>query len=437
MERLLQQIIEGVSNTHGEDFFNAITLQLAQVIDSDYTFIARLDTQAYISKTIALVADGTLLDNFEYSLEYTPCANVAESNVCIYPNKVTSIFPKDQLLIDMEIEAYLGTPLFDSSGNVIGLIVALYREKMDKSDETLTLFRIFSGRIAAEMERIDYQQELLALNNTLEQRVFDRTAELNQTLESLKSTQEKLIESEKLAALGNLVASVAHEVNTPLGVAITGQSLISDALQTLEAEFTDQNLTVEKMKDFFELSQEASPLISENLQRAKNLINNFKNTAADQNSDIKETINIKQYYEQVFSTLKPMMKRKSVNFSLDIPDDIEVSTFPGVHGQVITNLVSNSVRHAFSENATGSIKLKARIVADTITMSYQDDGKGLTTEAKEKIFQPFFTTARGTGGTGLGMAIAYNLVKQKLTGDIRLVDSTKGFHLEFMFPKQL
>jgi signal transduction histidine kinase len=287
------------------------------------------------------------------------------------------------------------------------------------------------------MERIDYQQELIVLNNTLEQRVLDRTSELNQTLETLRSTQEKLIESEKLAALGNLVASVAHEVNTPLGVAITGQSLIGDALQTLEGEFDDKNLTVEKMKEFFELAQEASPLISENLQRAKNLINNFKNTAADQNSDIKETINIKQYYEQVFSTLKPMMKRKSVDFSLDIPDDIEVTTYPGVHGQVITNLVSNSVRHAFGENAPGNIQLSARMVDGNITMSYQDDGRGLTTEAKEKIFQPFFTTARGTGGTGLGMAIAYNLVKQKLTGDIRLVDSDSGFHLEFMFPKQL
>jgi signal transduction histidine kinase len=286
------------------------------------------------------------------------------------------------------------------------------------------------------MERIDHQLELEELNSTLEQKVHERTAELNETLKSLQNTQDQLIESEKLAALGNLVASVAHEVNTPLGVAITGQSLISDALDTLQGEFEDQHLTIDKMKEFFELSKEATPLISDNLQRAKNLINNFKNTAADQSSDIKETINIKQYYEQVLSTLRPMMKRQSVEVSLDIPDDLEVSTFPGVHAQVVTNLVSNSVRHAFHGAEDGCIEISTQVNQNTITMTYQDNGRGLTAEAKEKIFEPFFTTARSAGGTGLGMAIVYNLIKQKLLGDIRLIDSKQGFQLEFMFPKQ-
>ena len=276
MEQQLRDIIEGVSNTRGKDFFSAITLKLAEVIDAEFTFVAELDTQAYVSRTIALVAAGELVDNIEYSLQYTPCANVADNAVCMYPNNVTQLFPKDQLLIDMNIEAYLGTPLIGSKGDVIGIIVALYAKPIEQAAHTQTLFEIFSGRIAAELERVKYEQQLLEVNSTLEQKVLKRTSDFNETLEQLQLTQTQLMESEKIAALGNLVASVAHEVNTPLGVAITGQSLLQDAFNELIERFDSKQLTVDSMNEFKGLYREALPLVADNLQRAKTLINNFK-----------------------------------------------------------------------------------------------------------------------------------------------------------------
>ena len=151
MQSKIRTIIEAVSNTYGDDFFNSITLALHNVIDADYTFIAVLDTKKSISKTIALAAKGELADNFEYSLADTPCANVADDSVCYYRKHVCEIFPKDQLLIDMNIEAYLGSPLHDSKQEVMGLIVSLYERPLKDDKEVVTLFKIFSGRIAAEL----------------------------------------------------------------------------------------------------------------------------------------------------------------------------------------------------------------------------------------------------------------------------------------------
>ncbi len=436
MDQLLRKIIEGVSNTRGDDFLTAITLQLASIIGAQYTFIARIDTQKYISKTIALVANGEIVDNIEYSLSHTPCANVADNSVCIYPEAVTNLFPRDQLLVDMKIEAYLGTPLIDSHGKVIGIIVALYENKISNSEHTLTLFEIFSGRIAAELERVDYEQQLINLNNSLEQRVKDRTTDLETTLSTLKQTQQQLVESEKIAALGNLVASVAHEVNTPLGVAITGHSLLEDSFKSLIQRFNSQTLTKSTMEEFQTLYSETLPLVSNNLQRAKLLINNFKDIAADQHSDVKETISILNYYQQILSTLSPLMKRHDIHHTLVIDDRFKLHTFPGAHGQIITNLITNSIRHGFKglEDCYKAIKIEAEVTTDASIIRYSDNGIGLDDQSRQFIFEPFYTTARETGGTGLGMSIAFNLVKHKLKGDVRLLSPQQGFGIEFTLP---
>jgi len=430
----LRKIIEGVSNTYGTDFFNAITMQMADIIGASYTFIAQLDKARNVSQTIALVAKNQLKENFEYSLTHTPCANVAEDSICYYPAQVTRIFPGDQLLIDMNIEAYLGTPLHDSTGEVIGLIVALYEEEVKDSESTLTLFQIFSGRIAAEIERQKYEKRLLDLNTTLEQKVSERTADLHSTLDTLKNTQTKLLESEKFAALGNLVAGIAHEINTPLGVAITGQSLVSDSFINLANKIDSNTLTIEAMNEYKELLSDTLPIISINLSRAKDLVNNFKMTAADQHLQEKNKINLLNYYEQVTSTLTPLIRRNATILSMSIPSDIELVTVPGIHAQILTNLISNSVLHAFDNITERKIFITANIKRDQVILSYSDNGNGLSSEAHEKIFDPFFTTARETGGTGLGMSIVYNLVQHKLNGDIDIDHSDRGFSVKITFP---
>ena len=274
MESILREIIEGVSNNYGKSFFETITLKMHQVIGADFTFIARLDIDAYVSRTIALAAGDEIVDNMEYSLEHTPCANVADNSVCMYPDEITRLFPDDQLLIDMGIEGYIGTPLHDANGHVMGLTVALYKKPIENPEFIQTVFQVFSGRIAAEIDRMEYAQ-------ALEEKVSQRTQHLEDALTQLKLTQKQLIHQEKLASLGGVVAGVAHEINTPLGLVKTSTSFQRDLLKQLAQTFETQSLTLSGMKVFIEKSEEASTAIELNLERAIDLVNNFKFAAVD------------------------------------------------------------------------------------------------------------------------------------------------------------
>lgn len=426
----VRDIIEGVSNSYGEDFFNKITLCLDKTIKADYTFIAWLDRDTYTSKTIALVAKGQLADNIEYSLKDTPCANVAEDSMCCYPKGVCSVFPNDQLLIDMKIEAYLGTPLHDSNHKVMGLVVALYEKPIADEQQVLTLFQVFSGRIAAEMERRAYEV-------SLEEKVAARTKELSAALDKLTLMQRQLVESEKMAALGNLVAGISHEVNTPLGIAITTHSIIADELKELNAKIDSESLTLKAMNSFREAAANALEMQGDNLDRAKKLIENFKKTAVDQHQLEIETINLGQYYQKITSTLRPLLKPKKVSLAIHCDDDINLATYPGVHAQIITNLISNSIRHGFNDaNSQQDNQISfhiSQVNDNTVEVKYQDNGSGLTEEAEKHVFEPFFTTARDHGGVGLGMSIIFNLITQKLTGNIEFIKQPVGACFTYHF----
>lgn len=428
-EGLLRQIIEGVSNTYGDDFFISISQQLARVIAADYVFIALLNREAYQSETIALVVKGQVQPNITYSLAYTPCADVGNDSVCCYPCNVCDAYPDDQLLKDLNIQAYLGTPLRNSRGEVTGLIVAMNETPIQQPDLVLTLFEIFSGRVSAEVDRRNHEKALESLNKQLEQKVEERGKQL-------EAAQEQLIESEKMAALGNLVAGVAHEVNTPLGVAITVQSVMADALTALEQAIRLEELSEEQMHHYLQETRKCLSLQESNLSRASDLIENFKRTAADQHTLELEQLKLAEYFPQVLSTLHPLLKQANVDVILQADPALSALTYAGCHAQILTNLISNSVKHGFAQRSGGN-QIQIRLSQDgdgMIRLLYQDNGCGLSEEGKARIFEPFYTTSRAEGGTGLGMSIVYNLVTQRLQGKIRLCDSKEGFALEYSFP---
>jgi signal transduction histidine kinase len=434
----ITEIVEAVSNSYGDEFLTQITLALDKAIAADYTFIARLNAQAYRCKTEVLVAKGEIVDNVDYSLINTPCANVADDSVCFYAKDICKYFPEDQLLLDMNIEAYLGTPLLDSKKKVIGIIVALFETEHTKKEETSALFQLFSGRIAAEFERIDYEK-------SLENKISARTLELSNTIEKLQLTQKQLVESEKMSALGNLVAGVAHEVNTPLGIAITTHSIMADELKKLENKLDSQSLSMKDMERFRHAADSAISMQGDNLVRAKNLMDNFKKTAADQHQLEIETLDIGQYYQRVISTLRSILKPQKVVLEIECQDKIVLATYPGVHAQILTNLISNSVKHGFANNYAVDPGFESRkqenkitievkqVDNDTVEIIYSDNGRGLSTAAKQHVFEPFFTTARMQGGIGLGMSIVFNLINQKLNGTIELKNTKVGacFHYKF------
>ena len=256
----------------------------------------------------------------------------------------------------------------------------------------------------------------------------------------LQATQSQLVESEKMSALGNLVAGVSHEVNTPLGIAITTQSIMADELATLKSKLDNKTLSMKDMQAFCQKTDSAINMQGENLNRAKNLIENFKKTAAEQHLLEIETLNIGQYYQRVTSTLRSLLKPQKVSLEIKCEDKIVLATYPGIHAQILTNLISNSIKHGFSNQSKQqniiTIEVKKTDIGE-VEIIYKDNGCGLSDAAKQHIFEPFFTTARKDGGIGLGMSIVYNLITQKLNGTIEVKPAEVGACFHYKFKEEL
>ena len=419
METILRSIIEGVSNNYGKQFFDVITLKMHEVIGSDFTFVARLDREAYVSRTISLVAGGQHVDNMEYSLKDTPCANVADDSICLYPKDITSLFPDDQLLIDMGIEGYIGTPLIDSSGEVMGLTVALYKSPIQNPEFTETIFQIFSGRIAAEIERTEYEQEL-------EQKVLKRTEHLEKTLDELKSTQQQLIQQEKLASLGGVVAGVAHEINTPLGIAKTGNSLHQDLLKKVKCQFVDKTLTATNMSEYIDKGIEVAQAVSDNLERAIDLVQSFKSAAVDRIDDSSREINLSNFIPPIIQSMNAEFSRHNIQVNVNIDPNIKLVTYASDLSQVLSNLFINACIHAFDGIKDPEIMVSAKVVGNMVELDVSDNGVGIDQSIRDQVFDPFVTTKRLEGSSGLGMNIVFNLVTGKLNGSIELQSPNNG-----------
>ena len=277
-----------------------------------------------------------------------------------------------------------------------------------------------------------------------------RTAsQLMETLTDLHDAQDKLVESEKMAALGNLVAGVAHEVNTPLGVALTATSMLNDRRELLQQDVAAGRLTREQLDKFFNQAEESLSLTEKNLSRVARLISNFKQVAVDQMVTEQRTIDLGNYIEEIMSALSIELKRAHINYTIDIDGDIAMDTIPGAMAQIFTNLVTNSIRHGYAPllpgevpsdgQPRGTISVRAsRADGDNIRITFCDDGVGMDEATLQKIFEPFFTTKRNQGGTGLGMPIVYNLVRQQLKGDISVRSrEAEGTCFELMLPRRV
>ncbi|WP_051227459.1 sensor histidine kinase [Oceanospirillum beijerinckii] len=286
-------------------------------------------------------------------------------------------------------------------------------------------------------------EDLQSLNDQLELRVEDRTRELSRTLEQLQKAQQELIESEKMAALGELVAGIAHEINTPVGICVTAASHISDDLNDLQKAFKEQTLTPSMLQEHIDQSHEALGLMRSNLNRASQLISDFKKVAVDQShSEVREFLLV-DYVRTVANSLTPRLKQKKHKVEVTGPEMLEVVHNPGAVSQIIVNLIMNSIIHGFDERREGLIKIEiSQPSADQVVLEYSDNGSGMNDEQLAKVFHPFFTTRRSSGGSGLGGNIIYNLVTQVLKGSIRAQNVPEGgarFILRFpvMTPQQL
>ncbi len=311
-----------------------------------------------------------------------------------------------------------------------------YSQRLDKLElielDILTQnINILLNRTQKHITKQDEQhQQAIIENSNLTSKVTARTdalkesnQELLSTLEKLHQFQGRLVENEKMASLGDMVAGIAHEVNTPIGLGVTASSLMADKLNEIKQAFEDQTLKSSQLKKFLIQGQENISIIYRNLERAAKLISSFKKVAVNQSSSETHQFNVKELLEEVIMTLRAKLNEKQIKVTLECLEQLVVESKPGPLNQIIINLIINSIIHGFEKQTTGHIKISIMYLSQQLHINYKDDGIGIDDSIKTRIFAPFTTTKRGSGGSGLGLHLVYNLVTQALNGQIDFYSS--------------
>ena len=276
-------------------------------------------------------------------------------------------------------------------------------------------------------------ESLLFANDRLQKEVAERQRaekDLTEALETQKNMQEYLIQSEKMQALGGLVAGVAHEINTPVGVGVTAASHLKQITEQFLELCSNGAPRRKDMTDYLEDMSEAADILLKNLERASQLIKSFKQVSVDQASETRRKFNVRQYLAEILLSMNPRLKKTRIEVMVDCGEELEIDGYPGAFSQIITNLVMNSLIHAFDPEAPGTISIVVTAPEQNVQIVFADNGRGIAGEHLPKIFDPFFTTKRGCGGTGLGLSVIYNIVVQKFGGTI-VCDSHPGLGTVF------
>ncbi len=317
-------------------------------------------------------------------------------------------------------------PVFQEHHLPNGMIFEVHRSPLPNGGYVSVFLDVTERkRTEAELER--YREHLETLVHERTEELDHKNAALNaavenleHALEALSQTQDQLIQSEKLAALGSLVAGVSHELNTPIGNALLVASTLEGRTQEIE-EAMQTGLKRKDLENYLKDAGDATDMLLRNLDRAARLIGNFKQVAVDRTSSQRRRFGLVEHIDGVLSTLHPKLARSPYAFETDIPEGIDLDSYPGPLGQVITNLVDNALLHAFEGRTQGTVRIAARqIKPGWIELCVKDDGIGIPPEIIKHIFEPFFTTKLGQGGSGLGLSIANNIVTSLLGGTLEV-----------------
>lgn len=334
-----------------------------------------------------------------------------------------------------EIASWMGAPMLVHEKPYGVLVVQSYDPAIVYSKADLDLLAFMASHVAVAIARMQADRKIRKAKQELEQ----QNAALNDALHALQEAQSELVRQEKLASLGRLVAGVAHEINTPLGICVTATSHLVQELKLTREELAAGEMTEESLGTFFDVVDQSLRIMTTNTQRAAALVRSFKQVAVDQSSGDIRSFNLDAYLKEVLLSLQPKLKGRPVKVEVDCPKDLVLDSYPGAVSQIVTNMVVNSLVHGFERDQPGKITVAASVEDDGwVVLDYADDGAGMDKDTLDKLFDPFFTTKRGTGGSGLGAHILYNLVTGALGGTVRVESAPgEGLRYHLRFPQSL
>jgi len=340
--------------------------------------------------------------------------------------------------------------IFISMAILVFFLARNFREKIDRSFSRFESFfkKAAQENISLDVDSMEYLEfEKLAvhtnelvnkirnLNKKLEEKVVLKTKELDSTSQKLRNTELLMIENEKMAALGELVAGVSHEINTPVGLSLTGITHFTSISKNLKKLYESDNLSKDEFEEFIDTSNELAEAITISLQRAAEIIKSFKTVAIDQTSKQKRKFNFKEYINDTLFSLKNKTKKMDIDFLIECDTMLVINSYPGAISQILTNLVMNSLIHGFEDSKKGKVKIIVKKDNSFLHVEYSDDGKGVSKENLSKIFEPFYTTKKSKGGSGLGLNIIQKIIIEELSGTISCKSAEeKGITFYITFP---
>ena len=308
----------------------------------------------------------------------------------------------------MPVHAAADRALARNRESLFDPIVVDFSDGQHRLLDSHVLFMAQSRMLALSRERSD----------SLRQDVEAYARELERTLAHLRETQNNLVEARRMAALARMVAGMSHEINTPVGIALTAVTHLEESIAALKQSVQEGKLRRSEMEHFLANAGESIILARANVQRAGELVRSFKRVAVDESSEARRQFDLANYLSEVILSLRPLLKRLPHQIVVDCPSGIALDSYPGALAQVLSNLVMNAVEHAFQEGQAGIIRIECRKCDDSVEITFRDDGNGILEADQEHLFEPFFTTRGNTGGSGLGLHIVFNLVSKVLKGTI-------------------
>lgn len=355
------------------------------------------------------------------------------------------------------LRACWSTPIMSSKGKVLGTFAMYYKEPRDPSRDEQELIEMATHVAGIAIERRDRDEEIKSSAQKLETLVDERTRELrrakeeaemgnallrtiNEDLEealwALKSAQDELVAQGKFAALGALVAGVSHELNTPIGNALTVASSMESAAEALERMVAGGKVSKGALERHVKKNMQMAALVSSSCGRAADLINSFKQVAVDQSSEKRRVFDLGETVSDIMAAHQAGWRSKPWVFEVDVPRGIKCDSYPGPVGQVLSNLLNNAVVHGLDGQASGRVRVTARDQGEFVVVEVEDNGKGMDAKVMTHMFEPFFTTRMGQGGSGLGLSISKSLAQKVLGGELS-VKSAPGLGSVFVlsFPK--